>query len=612
MADTSADAGSNNLQLLRVNHSVKMAEAFESMFLDESLCDISLCCGGHVVKAHRVILAASSSYFKQILSSINGQTQYPIIFVNGIQMPDLSAMLEFMYRGQVTIPHTQLSSLVKSAEILGVSSLCQLDPNAQNLSENNAHQDKSRTSSPTDSTGVATVPARRGRKRKKPLVVPKPENELPVSDSEATPAVKKAEECDESEDLDGSVDAKDKLAKSKLRSWTQQIAIKANHKDADDNSQPQVIEDNERPLNQLIDESNQLETNDNSGGQQMKKHMLKHSRARRVPLKYSEYTLPKGINDTKQTTDKTDTQKANDTDVDIAGDDPMTGSTITLVDNRRAPSPRLTRGRSRVHSVDDPKTVTPSKEESTLEIGVASTSATADGLNSSLLLTPNTRSRKQTFSPTDGNKQSKDKDKDKDKDKEKDKDKDKDKEVTDSSAQPLVAENKVTPIKSEDESSQTSQSSAAAQVRNKTPVKPQISTLPSSSLIKWRPKDPEKTTTKFTAKQRSAATASSSSGAATTSQDSSPQQLNYQYESIEADGPPVYRCSYCLHCFRSKQNIIDHIRSVHIKSSERYVCPLCHKQFKWKTSLNNHLNQMHPLSRPTPLRHFDKTRKSLT
>jgi len=125
-----------------------------------------------------------------------------------------------------------------------------------------------------------------------------------------------------------------------------------------------------------------------------------------------------------------------------------------------------------------------------------------------------------------------------------------------------------------------------------------VSTLPSSSLIKWRPKDPQLTTTKFTSKVRS-------------SHDSSQQQLNYQYEAVEEDGPPVYRCSYCHHSFRSKQNIIDHIRSVHIKSEERYVCPLCHKQFKWKTSLNNHLNQMHPLSRPTPLRHFDKTRRSL-
>ena len=118
-----------------------------------------------------------------------------------------------------------------------------------------------------------------------------------------------------------------------------------------------------------------------------------------------------------------------------------------------------------------------------------------------------------------------------------------------------------------------------------------------SSLFKWRPKDPQLTTTKFTEKVRPNTDPN--------------EELNYQYEAIEEDGPPVYRCSYCMHCFRSKQNIIDHIRSVHIKSEQRYVCPLCCKQFKWKTSLNNHLNQIHPDSRPSPLRYFDKSRKSL-
>ncbi|CAG2165120.1 unnamed protein product [Oppiella nova] len=561
---------SNNLQLLRVNHSIKMTEAFESMFLDESLCDITIGCGGHSVKAHRVILAASSSYFRQILSSINGQTQYPIVIVDGIQMSDLSAMLEFMYRGEVTIPHSQLSSLIKSAELLGVSGLCQLDPNAQNL--NDSPQDKSRTSSPTDSTGG---PPRRGRKRKK--LHPKPENErnneMIGSDSEhASKNLKNAEECDESEDLDTSdakTDPSEKLAKSKLRSWTQQIAMKANHKDAEES--PQMSNDDERTANQMIAEDmNQSEpsqANESAGSPQIKKHIIKHSRARRVPLKYSEYTLPKGINEVKQQiVDKNETQTK---DTDGETDDPIaSGVTLSL----RPPSPRLTRGRSRVHSVDDPKDskviTTPSKEDP-MDIGMASTSTSADGG-----LTPNTRSRKQTFSPSDG--------------------KPPKEPIPESSSQQLVGEKVV--IKSEDESSQNSQSS---QVRPKaSPVKPQISTLPSSSLIKWRPKDPQLTTTKFTSKVRS-------------SHDSSQQQLNYQYEAVEEDGPPVYRCSYCHHSFRSKQNIIDHIRSVHIKSEERYVCPLCHKQFKWKTSLNNHLNQMHPLSRPTPLRHFDKTRRSL-
>lgn len=418
MADNSVE--NNNLQLLRVNHSIKMTEAFETMFLDETLCDISICCEGEVVKAHRVILAASSSYFKQILSGINCQTQYPIIFVNGIHMPDLSAMLEFMYRGEVTIPQTQLPSLIKSAEVLGISGLCQLDPNARNVSETH---DKSRTSSPTDSTGGAS---KRGRKRKK--VSQKSDNEI-GSDSE-TPFKKIDENCDESEDLDpNEVKAPtEKLVKSKLRSWTQQIALKANHKDSEESQQ---MSESETQSHQSVDETQGV--TESTGSPQTKKSLLKenwrHSRARRPPLKYSEYTLPKGIQDVKPIIDKKpDPQK----DTDPEYEDTMSTSSAV-----RPPSPRLTRGRSRVHSNDDPKGI--NSKEDDLE-GVATTSTSADTNTSGL--TPNTRSRRQTHSPSDG-------------------------KVKDSESITPISDKPI--VKSDDESSQGSTS----QTRNKTPIKTQ-------------------------------------------------------------------------------------------------------------------------------------------
>ena len=112
----------HSLQVMRVNHREKMTEALESMFLDESLCDVTICCAGQKVKAHRVILAASSVYFKEIFAAtLPGQ--YPIVFIKSISIDDLNAILEFIYKGEVTVPHAQLESLVSSAETLGVSGL---------------------------------------------------------------------------------------------------------------------------------------------------------------------------------------------------------------------------------------------------------------------------------------------------------------------------------------------------------------------------------------------------------------------------------------------------------------------------------------------------------
>ena len=107
-------AAETSLQVLRVNHRQKVSEALESMLYEESLCDVTICAAGQQVKAHRVILAASSAYFKEIFSATL-PNQYPIVFVKSITIEDLNAILEFMYKGEVTVPHQQLQSLVTSA-----------------------------------------------------------------------------------------------------------------------------------------------------------------------------------------------------------------------------------------------------------------------------------------------------------------------------------------------------------------------------------------------------------------------------------------------------------------------------------------------------------------
>ena len=221
------------------------------------------------------------------------------------------------------------------------------------------------------------------------------------------------------------------MVKSKLRSWTQQIALKANHKDGEESQQ---MPESESQCQQSVDESEKSETTESTVSP--KKNTLKenwrHSRARRPPLKYSEYTLPKGIQDLKSTVDKkSESQK----EIDLETDDTTSSTTVVV----RPPSPRLTRGRSRVHSNDDPKVIHVKEEE--FEV-VATASTSADSLN--LTLTPNTRSRRQTHSPSEGKIEAKFKDNE---------------SISQTSDKPA--------IKSDDESSQGSTS----QARNKTPVK---------------------------------------------------------------------------------------------------------------------------------------------
>lgn len=67
---------------------------------DVHFADVTLACEGHSVKAHRIILCACSSYFQNILKSIN-PTQHPVLLLSDVRLSDMTALMDFIYFGQV-------------------------------------------------------------------------------------------------------------------------------------------------------------------------------------------------------------------------------------------------------------------------------------------------------------------------------------------------------------------------------------------------------------------------------------------------------------------------------------------------------------------------------
>ena len=62
--------------------------------------DVTLACEGHAVKAHRIILCACSGYFGHILRTIN-PAQHPVLLLSDVRPNDLTALMDFIYFGQV-------------------------------------------------------------------------------------------------------------------------------------------------------------------------------------------------------------------------------------------------------------------------------------------------------------------------------------------------------------------------------------------------------------------------------------------------------------------------------------------------------------------------------
>ena len=59
--------GTNQQFSLRWNNYLHhITEAFDSLREDENLVDVTLCCEGRKIKAHKMLISACSSYFREI------------------------------------------------------------------------------------------------------------------------------------------------------------------------------------------------------------------------------------------------------------------------------------------------------------------------------------------------------------------------------------------------------------------------------------------------------------------------------------------------------------------------------------------------------------------
>ena len=96
--------------------------AFQSLREDVDFADVTLACeDGQQVKAHRVILSASSPFFDSLLK--RNPHPHPLIIMRGIEARDLVAVLDFLYYGQANIYQANLDNFLAIAEELKLKGL---------------------------------------------------------------------------------------------------------------------------------------------------------------------------------------------------------------------------------------------------------------------------------------------------------------------------------------------------------------------------------------------------------------------------------------------------------------------------------------------------------
>merc|ERR1719315_492384 len=101
-----------------------MVNNFKNLRNDDSFSDVTIVCEGQSTKAHKMLLCACSTYFKDLLEP-HPEVKNPIIFLKDVPIAHMNAILDFMYAGEVNVAQDQLPSFLKSAEKLKVKGLAE-------------------------------------------------------------------------------------------------------------------------------------------------------------------------------------------------------------------------------------------------------------------------------------------------------------------------------------------------------------------------------------------------------------------------------------------------------------------------------------------------------
>ena len=109
--------------------------AFGNLREDNEFADVTLACeDGQQIQAHKVILAASSPFFQDLLK--RNKHPHPLIYMRGIKSENLLAIVDFLYCGEANVFQENLDSFLAVAEELKLRGLMGQSENVEKETEN--------------------------------------------------------------------------------------------------------------------------------------------------------------------------------------------------------------------------------------------------------------------------------------------------------------------------------------------------------------------------------------------------------------------------------------------------------------------------------------------
>lgn len=102
-------------------HAKSVLENFAALRRQGELCDVVLLVGSTRINAHKIVLCASSAYFRAMFTNELAESKQTEITIKDIDENAMEILIDFCYSAKITIDEKSVQSLLPAACLLQVA-----------------------------------------------------------------------------------------------------------------------------------------------------------------------------------------------------------------------------------------------------------------------------------------------------------------------------------------------------------------------------------------------------------------------------------------------------------------------------------------------------------
>ena len=136
-----------NLSLKWDKHPIVLNKTLKKIYSEEKYSDCTLVCDDKFYHVHKVILSMCSTYFERIFEEYAKIEKHPFIIIRDVHYKIMDNLLNYMYKGELTVPEEDIPKLIQVAETFKVQGLI-IEDKENELPPNNYEQNQPNSNSP--------------------------------------------------------------------------------------------------------------------------------------------------------------------------------------------------------------------------------------------------------------------------------------------------------------------------------------------------------------------------------------------------------------------------------------------------------------------------------